>query len=529
MRQPIQSDDGYDVLPYPSMPITYAQPAHLAALGILFGMVPPAVDHARSLELGCASGGNIIPLAARFPSASFLGIDLSHRHISDGRKRIAKCALQNVQLRQDDLTTIDLSGEQFDYVICHGVFSWVPRATQDAILGLCRDALAPNGLATISYNVLPGWHMRHVIRDLCLYYAGKDGTPQSRVAKARVALEQIAECTDDTEPYGHLLRTEARRLKRVPSSYMLGEFLALENTPCYVQDFIQRAKGFGLDFLCEADLFDAVPQTLDAATRNRITSLVAPDRLAQEQQIDYITGRLFRRSVLVRQQTDTAPRRVPRPDQLSFLHIASPIRPDGVTNENGTIVFKDERERPITVKDPTIGHALKRLGAAFPKTLSCDELLGGTQMDPKAKPEDAERLRHAIFTMVLAGRASISVLPLQVGNAADEWPKAWRFAQIEAMSGQPWITSLRHVGIPMHPVLLVLLPYLDGTHARPELRALLFNALERGVVQVPELPGDQPLPLRETIDALAGTYLDWSLSYLARHALLVPVMSQGVV
>ena len=123
----------YDLLPYPSMPITYTQPAHLAALATLFGVAAPGVDRARVLELGCASGGNIIPLAVRFPNASFTGVDLSNRHVGDGRERIAALALKNIRLQQGDLTTFDLGGEQFDYVICHGVFSWVPKAAQDAM------------------------------------------------------------------------------------------------------------------------------------------------------------------------------------------------------------------------------------------------------------------------------------------------------------------------------------------------------------------------------------------------------------
>jgi hypothetical protein len=124
--------------------------------------------------------------------------------------------------------------------------------------------------------------------------------------------------------------------------------------------------------------------------------------------------------------------------------------------------------------------------------------------------------------MVLADRASISVLPLRTGNAADEQPSVWPFARIEAASGQPWITSLRHVGVPMHPVLSVLLPHLDGSHARSALQALLFNALQHGEVQVPELPADQPSPSKEQLNAISEKYLEWSLIYLARHALLEP-------
>jgi tRNA G46 methylase TrmB len=77
-------DGDYNLLPYPSMPFAYTQPSRLAALSTLFGLEAPPAARASVLELGCASGGNIIPLAARFPNAYFIGIDRSERHIDQG-------------------------------------------------------------------------------------------------------------------------------------------------------------------------------------------------------------------------------------------------------------------------------------------------------------------------------------------------------------------------------------------------------------------------------------------------------------
>jgi len=190
----------YNLLPYTSMPFAYTQPAHLAAIATLFGLEAPAADRARVLEIGCASGGNIIPLAARFPNTRFLGIDLAQRHIDEGRRRIAALGLANVELRQGDLTQVAFAGEQFDYVVCHGVFSWVPRAAQDAIFRVCGETLATNGVAAISYNVFPGWHMRRIVRDICLHHVGKEGPPRQRVAGARRLLEEIAKSASDTAP-----------------------------------------------------------------------------------------------------------------------------------------------------------------------------------------------------------------------------------------------------------------------------------------------------------------------------------------
>src|SRR4029077_12696637 len=148
--------------------------------------------------------------------------------------------------------------------------SWVPKVVQDGIFRICRDSLAPNGVATISYNVLPGWHLRMVIRDLCRHYAGTDVSPQRGVARARAALARIAAAADETEQYGQLLRTEAHRLRDVPSAYILGEFLARDNAPCHVRDFSGQAANAELDYLCELDLFAAVPPRLDPTLRARI-------------------------------------------------------------------------------------------------------------------------------------------------------------------------------------------------------------------------------------------------------------------
>ena len=90
----------YDDLPYLSLPIAFTQPTHLVALATLHGLAAcPDPERARVLELGCASGGNLLPLAARWPMARFLGVDLSARQIADGNRRIQYFQLENVTLR----------------------------------------------------------------------------------------------------------------------------------------------------------------------------------------------------------------------------------------------------------------------------------------------------------------------------------------------------------------------------------------------------------------------------------------------
>ena len=169
----------YDALPYVSVPYHQTQPARLAGIARLFGMDAPDASRASVLELGCASGGNIVPLAARFPEARFVGVDLSARQVADGQARIAALGLTNIEIVQGDIATVDLSSRRFDYVICHGVYSWVPPEVQEAMFRIMAKTLAGNGIAYVSYNTYPGWHLRTVVRDICLRHAGSARAPLS--------------------------------------------------------------------------------------------------------------------------------------------------------------------------------------------------------------------------------------------------------------------------------------------------------------------------------------------------------------
>jgi SAM-dependent methyltransferase len=132
----------YDALPYASDPFAFTHPSRLGAIARLFALdaAPPA--EARILELGCASGGNIIPIAARQPRATVLGIDLSAAQVAAGRARIAALGLTNIELRCGDFRECASAAEApFDYIICHGVYAAELRRERDRRLEPVRAEL----------------------------------------------------------------------------------------------------------------------------------------------------------------------------------------------------------------------------------------------------------------------------------------------------------------------------------------------------------------------------------------------------
>jgi SAM-dependent methyltransferase len=464
-----RAKEDMEALPHLALPLAYTQPAHLAALATLHGLEAPWPEEAHVLELGCGAGANIIPLAARFPAARFLGFDLSSAHAEEANRRIAALGLANVEIRQADVAQLDLGREQFDYVICHGLFSSVCGAAQQAILRLCGGHLAPDGIAAISYNVLPGWHLRKVVRDICLHHAGQDFPPRQRVAAARAVIEQIAGCVPDTEPYGLLLRNEARRTAALPASYIAGEFLAPYNVPCFFHDFMAQAEEQGLGYLCEGSLAESTPQALNPQAAARVRSFAGSSRIAVEAYTDFFTGRTFRRSLLVKMERAESIEGDLGADRLSTLHFAS-------------------RDRVTNPRDAAVGPALARLADLYPGTASLKEL------DAEHEPG----VRRALLHRVLSGRATVSALPLRVGRETSERPSVWPVARAEAAAGQRWVTSLQHASVPLEGAVADLLPHLDGRKDRGRLA---------------DLAGTQPL--------------DRALRYFALNALLEPPPRPG--
>ncbi len=224
----------YDMTPYTSNSFPQSAPGQLAAIAYLFGLEPPEVPSARVIEIGCAAGGNLIPYAAAHPQARVVGIDLSQVQIDQGRARTRALGLDNVDLIAGDIARMDLAGlGQFDFVIAHGVYSWVPAEVQKALLSAFRRLLAPEGVAYMSYNVYPGWKSKEIIRDAMLLASGASATPDEKVREARRMADFLEEVVPADSVLGQALAVSRSHALGFGDSYLLHDELETFNTPCY--------------------------------------------------------------------------------------------------------------------------------------------------------------------------------------------------------------------------------------------------------------------------------------------------------
>ncbi len=295
-KQSTEEIFSYDALPYESACCKHSHPDALYNVAQSNDFSAVKYDTARILELGCGLGGNLIPYALAFPGAACIGIDLSEQQIDEAQELAAALKIDNIDFQCDDITNINKDFGSFDYILCHGVFSWVPQDVRLKILELCRDLLTPNGLAVISYNALPGWHFDNALRDAMRFHT-RACTTGDKIAPAREFYDFLAahsyEDTPFRKAYKAFLQDEAKVLSGLSDTYLYHDQLAAENAAFYLKDFADMAQKHGLDYVGDAVQGKVA---LDKEAQGFLKTI--DNVVDREQYYDFLTNRRFHLSIV---------------------------------------------------------------------------------------------------------------------------------------------------------------------------------------------------------------------------------------
>ncbi|HEY1187300.1 MAG TPA: class I SAM-dependent methyltransferase [Gemmata sp.] len=514
----------YDEVPYESHPYPQAHPSRLAAVAALFGLTPPAAETARVLELGCAAGGHLIPMAAALPGATFVGVDLSARQIADGRAQIERLGLTNVELRHASILDVDDSFGAFDFVLCHGVFSWVPTEVQEKVLSVCAGRLTPGGIGYVSYNTYPGWHMRGMIRDMMRFHATKFAAPAERTRQARALLDFLAESAKpDTGLFPALLKHELEAVRHQADHYLFHEHLEEVNEPLYFHEFVDRAGAHGLRYLGEARIGTMLPGPLGPDVEKAL-KLLATDQIQTEQYLDFLRNRTFRETLLVHARN--APSWQIRPERVGRLHVASGAVPTGpeapdLTADAG-VTYRSPAGVTLSTTRPLLKCAMKVLADAWPATVPFAELLTASRElchSTEAVEVDARGLSAGLVDSYLGSDLiELHGAPIVAPRAPTEKPRAFGPARVRAELNRP-IPTLRHELARLTDLERHLVPLLDGTRDRAALAAFLAGEVTAGRLRLDR--DGHPVRDADDVKATLAAILDQALRNIARQALLV--------
>lgn len=522
----------YNELPYLGYAYPQSHPDRLATIALLYGMRPARVDRCRVLELGCGDGANLIPMALTLPESQFLGIDFALSPIRKGQRQISQLGLKNIRLEAKDIMDFSSQGAPFDYIIAHGVYSWVPPVVQERIFEIFEHYLCPQGIAYISYNTLPGGHIRLMLREMMLYHCEKFELSNEKIERAKSLVRHMAGAQIEPNRYGILLRDEWERniLPRSPYALFHDE-LAQHNTHVYFHQFMGQAARHHLQFLSEADFRDMQPSNIEPSVLHFLQGL-GDDVIAREQYLDFIYGKRFRQTLLCRSSV-LVDRRV-TVERVAGLLAAADVRPESFLPLDAsdypvrfTLTGTGSDSASVTTSHPLVKAALACLNKTRPLPLSFDslwvaahgQLLSWGSRSLFDSPDDRNGLAKMLFECNGAGLIELrSWSPIMTATPG-ACPLASPLARLQSLT-QDLVTTLCHRQVEISErVSKVLLRLLDGTRDRTAILKDLEQTVSRHeITKTPDGTEDQD---KEHAMRIGEEDLDRQLMELARLGLIV--------
>jgi cyclopropane fatty-acyl-phospholipid synthase-like methyltransferase len=517
----------YDEIAYPTFPISYTHPDRLATLATHFGMRPAPVERCRVLELGCSTGANLLSMAVTLPESEFVGIDSAGRPIAQGKARVEALGLKNLTLRHLDLLEMAPDYGKFDYIIAHGLYTWVPPGVRDQILAICKGCLQPQGIAYVSYDTFPGCYSRLMIREMMLFHNRDFHDPQQQTQQAMTLLKLLANSRTGLDTYTKLLQEEFERTSNRSREALYHDELAEVFQPVYFYQFMEHAQRHELQFLGEADFFEMHTGGLTPQAKE-VLDKISDDINLREQYLDFMRGRAFRKTLLCHKdvQLDRSGKSV----SVRSYYVSSQARPSSAAPNFSPGVeetFRSGSGAELITANPLARALLWYLIESQPQRITFEKLVSevefrarqGLGFVPKPDQDLVSDLVDFVWQIYTAGLLDLHVHVPPFTTQVSERPVANPLARLEARDGD-LITTLHHRSLRLGDSLqrgLVML--MDGTRDHDALRKDLLKLFESGALTL--VDGDKPVSDLQMVEKRIAAETENVLGGLARMAVLM--------
>jgi len=303
-------------------------------------------------ELGCGQGMNLNLIAAVNPSDTFYGVDFNPSHIANARKVTEEAGLTNVKFYEEDFVEIASHPPdrwpQFDYILLHGVYTWVNRDVQKALMKFIASRLKPEGIVYISYNALPGWAAAGPTRKILYEFAKR--IPGRSDEKFRAAIDFLERLKKAGTLFFNVYPSEGARidkLKNQDMNYLPHEYLHDHWYLHYHMDVAHDLSSAKCDYMGSATLADNIYPTLSEASRQILSSIT--DIGFRETVRDIMVNQAFRRDVFVKGRNLMLPQE--RLQAIQKLKLCLIVPKEEVKLEfnvgAGNVTAKEEIYRPV--------------------------------------------------------------------------------------------------------------------------------------------------------------------------------------
>jgi methyltransferase-like protein/2-polyprenyl-3-methyl-5-hydroxy-6-metoxy-1,4-benzoquinol methylase len=517
----------YDEIAYPTFPFSYTHPDRLATVATHFGMRPTPVERCRVLELGCSTGANLLSMAVTLPECEFVGIDLAGRPIAQGKARVEALGLKNLTLRHLDLLEMAPDYGKFDYIIVHGLYTWVTPEVRDQILAICKGSLQPQGIAYVSYNTFPVCHFRVMIREMMLFHNRDFHDPQQQMQQAIALLKLLANSHTKPQIYTKLLQEEFERASKRSKEGLYHDELAEVFQPVYFYQFMEHAQRHELQFLGEADFFEMHTGGLTPQAKE-VLDKISDDIILREQYLDFMRGRSFRKTLLCHKNVKLD--RSGKSVAVRSYYISSQARPNSPApsfSPGAEETFTSGSGAELSTANPLARALLWYLIESQPQRIPFEKLVTevecrarqGLGFVPRPDQDFASELADFVWQTYSVGLLDLHVHVPPFATKVSERPVASPLARLEARDGDV-VTTLHHRSLRLGDALQIgLVMLMDGTRDHDALRKDLLKLFESGALTL--LDGDKPVRDMQMVEKRITAEAEDVLGSLARLAVLM--------
>ena len=471
----------YDEAPYKSKTFYYTQPGRQQMVLKLLGFKTPDLEKARVLEIGCSFGGNIIPFALENPKAEVIGVDLSSVQIEEGNRIIKYLGLENIRLIHQNVLEFDKKLGKFDYIICHGVFSWVNKEVQKGILNVIKNHLSENGSAIISYNTYPGWKNLEVVRDVMLFRdemlksRGEPINESNAVRYGRGAIEFLSQFSILNEK----IKEGIKGIEDKDDYYILHEYLEDTNQPTYLYDFNKMLLEHGLIHVVDSDLMKTFPN-ISNEIEEKLVAECGNDNIAKEQYYDFLLDRQFRISIITHEANKE---KINISKDVRIVDLKEiDIRGKYEKNKDGFYTIENNE-----IKDEEVTTILDILSENYPNTMTIDEL--EKKVIERRKTETNNVYANAVYLMYgKLVEAYSRKLTVKKEEKIKLNPKYKNYLEYFITNPNPVIALASFEGTinydTINPIMLSIITLFDGTRTDEDIYNLLLEKERTGEITI---------------------------------------------
>lgn len=496
----------YDSIPYPSYVFPQTGPDRLATLAALHGLDPAAPSGCRYLELGCGDGTNVAAFASAFPGSTFVGIDLAANHIDRARETSRRLGLANAEFHAADILSVPLENlGRFDYIVAHGLFSWVPDAVRLRVLETMRSCLAPSGIGYVSYNALPGCRIRSIGWDLARLRTRNIDGLHEKVAGAIDIAAFMAEASPQETFHKRIYASLADGFRERDPENVLHDDLCDINEPFYFLEFAEMLGRNDLKFICEANPASIGDGRLSPDARAELDRIAASP-LEREQYLDFIDFASFRQSLICHSASETSAS--PDPESIFPLYAQAELSPS--TDYTAALVNREavtfaSASMSLETDHPLTKAVLHAIGGSSPVAVRIADAVDASERmlsnsGTAVTTADKEGLSQFLLKLYTGGVLRLFTEALPVAESIGDRPSVSPFARWQALSGLACFTTPLGENIVFgNDLVRAVVGMLDGTRDRDDLANDLLPMLSISAEQVDEARRQLPSVIESNI------------------------------